>query len=281
MIWSNLLWSVLFGVLGAALGWLVALLAGRLWNAERGKLYRGAIMIALAVAGVVAGQLAKPLRIPPRSDSRVAASLNKALEPILAQPELQERFGQLSRLELRAHCWSLSVSGVRYLSPRDLELWASFRTRLAASSPAACAAMWTGGDGAAIARALDSLSDEELKAWAELHARAAALSLEQAPAALGADEGSESSLEDSPAAAAAAALSRGRAAAVELLPAEARPAFEADAVRADLSEARACEMFQALLAGAKRLDPALRSEFYRALSSRHAPAPAPVRPNVP
>lgn len=201
-----------------------------------------------------------------RAPSRFDDVLDRALLPVMQQSALQHQLGTLTSAQARLLARDLAERSVRYLGPRDLELWADTRARVARASPQACAHLWKGGDDAFLGPAIVSLGPEALDAYAQMLGRALALRLEAQP------------LENkAPPAPASPAVQRGFAAIAEQLPAEARAEFEADVKRRDVSDARACQLFLTLASGAEKLEPGARTDFYRGLAGaleipRGAPA---------
>jgi hypothetical protein len=254
LAWLSLFWSALLGGLGAAALALLSLFVSKGRDLDQRRSLRWVLMLAGAVLGVIAGQLLHPLRPPPQSTSRVDAALDSALAAVLDHEDAQAKLSAPTRsvalLMLRARL----ARGVEYLSPRDLELWADYRLRVARSSTPACARMWQGGDNPFALQTLESFSDDDLQNWAELSARGVALSLEGKPAPPFPGN----------------VLPRGFAVIGSQLPSPAREAFQTDSARANLSEARACQMFQTLFGGAAQLEPQLRTDVYRALAHQLA-----------
>jgi hypothetical protein len=140
---------------------------------------------------------------------------------------------------------------VPYLAPRDLDLWAATRQRVARSSPRACARLWKGGDDSFLGPAIAELGDDALDAYTAMLARGLALRLERRP----------------PPSVAPGSIQRGLRAIAEGLDPQTRVAFERDSARADVNDARACELFLSLADGAARLEQGLRTDFYRALAA--------------
>lgn len=191
-----------------------------------------------------------------RSPSRFDDALDRALLPVMQQGALRQQLGALTSTQARLLARDLAERSVPYLGPRDLELWAATRARVARASKPACAHLWKGGDDAFLGPAIVDLGPEALDGYAQMLARALALRLEVLR------------LEQKPTAPLAAnAVQRGFAAIAEQLPADARAAFEQDVKRHDVSDARACELFLTLASGAEKLEPGLRVEFYRGLAS--------------
>lgn len=189
-------------------------------------------------------------RRQPPADSALDAALDRALAPVIEQRAAQSKLGTSTSTQTRLLARQLALSSVSYLAARDLELWAETRKRVALSSPVACARLWKGADEAFIGAAVSELGDDALTAYAEMLARGFALRLERKP----------------PPAILAGALEHGFSAVVAGLPPADRAAFEADARRADVSDARACQLFLELSNGAERLEPRERADFFRALS---------------
>jgi hypothetical protein len=188
----------------------------------------------------------KPVR------SNFDEALDRALAPVMEQREVHEKLRAAGPAQARPLARELAQSSIPYLAPRDLELWASTRERVARSSPAACTSLWKGGDDAAIGRAIAALGPEVLQPYVEMLARGFALRLERKPPP-----------QPSP-----GAIERGFAAASATLPAEAREAFAADSRRSDVTDQRACELFLTVSHAASGLEPAERVDFLRALAVR-------------
>jgi hypothetical protein len=178
-------------------------------------------------------------------------ALDRALAPVMQQREVQAKLSAATSTQARLLAREVAKRSVQYLDPRDLELWAATRGRVASVSKPACAHLWKGGDDTFLGPAIAALGDETLDAYVEMLARGLALRLEKKP----------------PPAVSVAALDRGFAAIAEQLPAETRARFEADVKRRDVTDERACELFRMLSLGAEKLSPPLRVDFYRALAS--------------
>jgi hypothetical protein len=179
------------------------------------------------------------------------ASLDRAVAPVLEQRELQTKLRAVTARQARLLARELAQRSVPYLAPRDLDLWAATRERVARSSPVACAKLWKGGDDAFLGPAIAELGDDALDAYTAMLARGLALRLERRP----------------PPSVAPGSIQRGFRAVAEGLDPQARAAFERDSARADVSDARACELFLILAGGAARLEQGLRTDFYRALAA--------------
>lgn len=252
---ANFAWVVGVGLAAALTGVALALGYSATFGRAEDALGRRRTRLRLGLAGGALGLLGallvRPLRAPP-VEPRAEAILNAELRKLLEQPGLREQLiaksqgAALSELRLRV------LTSAEYLSPRDLELWADARLRIARASPQACAKLWTGGDNPAASSALDTFSELELREWAEMSARGVALSLEGKP----------------PPGVAPDALARGFAAVAATLAPDARQTFEADGRQAQLSEPRACRMFLLLFSGARSLPQPLQAEMLRALAQR-------------
>jgi hypothetical protein len=206
---------------------------------------------------------------PGRAPSRFDDELDRALSPVMAESELRRQVGALTSSQARLVARDLAQRSIPFLGARDLELWATTRARVARASKPACTRLWKGGDEAFLGPAIAELGPDALEAYVQMLARALALRLE------------ESRRERQPEPRAPAAIERGFAAIAQQLPAEERPQFQQDVKRRDVTDARACELFLTVADGAERLDPALRSDFYRALAEAlEVPrgAPASARP---
>jgi hypothetical protein len=188
---------------------------------------------------------------PQRVTTHFDDALDRALAPVIEQTEVQHKLGAPTPTLTRVLARELAQRSVVYLAPRDLELWADIRARVARSSPQVCASLWKGGDQAFLGPAIAGLGDATLDTYTEMLARGLALRLERRPPP-----------EPSP-----RAIERGFSAIAAALPPDAQRAFEADAKRPDVSDARACELFLTLSRGAAELEPAMRVDFYRALAS--------------
>jgi hypothetical protein len=189
-------------------------------------------------------------KAPESSDFEVA--LDRALDPVIQERAAQAKLGATTSAQTRLLARQLAVSSVPYLGPRDLELWAELRKRIALSSPAACAKLWKGADEVFIGQAVATLGEDTLKTYTEMLSRGFALRLERRPPPSG-----------SP-----GAVERGFAAAATSLAESERPAFEADVHRPDVSDARACELLLVLSRAVEKLDVGARTDFYRGLSAR-------------
>lgn len=193
----------------------------------------------------------------PPAQSAFDDALDRALAPVIEQRGAQAKLGAITSNQARLLSRQVALDSVRYLTPRDLELWADVRRRAAASSPAACARLWKGADEALIGSAIAALGDDTLTDYTEMLARGFALRMDgKAPAATSAN-----------------GVERGVDAVLESLPAAERSAFEADMRRPDVTDARACQLYLTLAAGAARLEPPRRSDYYRALSRELVSAP--------
>lgn len=205
-----------------------------------------ALLLLAPTAGVVAWLSAR--REPPRS--RFDDALDRALSPVIEQSDGRTKLGLSSSRQARAVARALAKRSIPYLAARDLALWADTRERVAATSTPACAKLWKGGDDAFFGPALASLGDEPLQQYVEMLGRALALRLEG----------------KTPQQAKPDALAHGFEQIAAAMPEPLRESFAADVRRRDVSDARACELFRALSQGAAKLDPAVRSDFYRELS---------------
>ncbi|MDF3067161.1 MAG: hypothetical protein K0R38_2762 [Polyangiaceae bacterium] len=188
--------------------------------------------------------------VPVSSDFEVA--LDHALAPVIEERAAQAKLGASTSTQTRLMARQLAVSSVAYLGPRDLELWAELRKRVALSSPRACGKLWKGADETFIGSAVAELGHDTLTTYAEMLSRGFALRLERRPLP----------------AIAPGAVERGVAAAGASLPEAERAAFEADVRRPDVSDERACELLLTLSRAVETLDVGARTDFYRALSSR-------------
>ncbi len=217
-----------------------------------GRMFRGGVLVVpLLLVG--AWLWTRSARTPSRFDD----ALDRALLPVMQQSEVQHKLGAATSTQARLLARELAERSVPYLGARDLELWAATRARVARGARASCAHLWKGGDDAFLGPAIVALGPEELEAYAQMLARALALRLERKP----------------PPAVSTSAIEQAFAAIAAQLPADARLAFEADAKRKDVSDARACELFLTLASGAEKLEPTLRADFYRALAAALEVAP--------
>lgn len=187
--------------------------------------------------------------------TRFDEALDRALVPVMEQREVQQKLRTATSNQARMLARELARRSVPYVAAHDLELWAEIRQKVARASPAACSRLWKGGDDAFLGPAVASLGDAELESYVAMLARGFALRLERKP----------------PPSVAPGSIERGFHAVAESLSPEARAAFEADVKRADVSDARACQLFLQLSSGAAKLEPAARTDFYRALSARLTP----------
>jgi hypothetical protein len=194
---------------------------------------------------------------PQRVSSHFEQALDARLAPVMLHSEAAHKLGATTPIQARVLARELAQQSVPYLEPRDLDLWAATRARVARVSKPACARFWKGGSNASFGPALAALGREALDPYAEMLARALALRLER------------KSVPPVP----PDAIDRGLASAAAQLGSGERERFEADIKRRDLSDERACELFLALADGVQELAPAERANFYRALAA----APA-VRP---
>jgi len=203
---------------------------------------------ALVVPAVLAGWWL--WRRPERVSTQFDDALDRALAPVIEQSGAQHKLGAPTPTLTRVLGRELAERSVQYLSARDLELWQNTRLRVARASPAACARLWKGGDATFLGPAVVALGEETLNAYTEMLARGFALRLERKP----------------PPEPQLGAIDRGFVAIAASLPAAARPSFEADIKRRDLSDARACELFLTLSSGTEKLEPLARIDFLRALA---------------
>lgn len=187
--------------------------------------------------------------------SRFDEALDRALVPVMEQREVQHKLGASTSNQARMLARELARRSVPYAAAHDLELWAEVRQKVARASPVACARLWKGGDDAFLGPAIAELGDTELESYVAMLARGFALRLERKP----------------PPSVAAGSVERGFQAAAEGLAPEARAAFETDVKRADITDARACELFLQLSSGAAKLEPAARTDFYRAMAAQLTP----------
>lgn len=204
-------------------------------------------------------------RPPEATPSQFEAALDRATAPVLELHAAEAKLGMSSPGQVRILARQLALDSVPYLAPADLELWAALRLELARASPEACARLWKGADDRFMAQSLASLGDEKLRAYSEMLARGLALRLERKP----------------PPPLAQGAIQRGTAAIAAQLPGPARLAFEADLARRDLDDARACRLFLELSGGAQKLEPAARTELYRALAAELRTSRPAAAPSIP
>lgn len=184
---------------------------------------------------------------PEASDFEVA--LDRALAPVIEERAAQTKLGTSTSTQTRLMARQLAVSSVPYLGPRDLELWADLRKRVALSSPSACAKLWKGADETFIGSAVAALGEDALTSYTEMLARGFALRLERRPLP----------------ATAAGAVERGFSTASASMSEMERAAFEADVRRPDVTDARACELLLTLGRAVEQPDVAGRTDFYRDL----------------
>lgn len=222
------------------------------WARGRSGRIARAILLLVPLA-VLLGWLV--LRSPPVA-TRFDEALDRALSPVMEQAEAQRKLGAATTHQARLLARELSKRSVPYLGPRDLELWAATRARVARASPRACAQLWKGGDDAFLGPAIVALGDEALEAYTAMLARGLALRLERKP----------------PPSVAPSSVERGLRTIAEALPEEVRAGFERDVKRADVSDDRACELFLMLADGAEKLEPGARVDFYRALAAELTPS---------
>jgi len=95
--------------------------------------------------------------------TRFDAALDRALVPVLEQREVQHKLSAVTARQARLLARELAQRSVPYLGPRDLDLWAATRLRVARASPSACARLWKGGDDAFLGPAEVELGDETLE----------------------------------------------------------------------------------------------------------------------
>jgi hypothetical protein len=197
-------------------------------------------------------------RPPEATPSQLEAALDRATAPVLEQHAAEAKLGMSSPAQVRILARQLALDSVRYLAPADLELWAGLRLDVARASREACARLWKGADERFLAQSVASLGDEKLRVYSEMLARGLALRLERKP----------------PPALSQGAIQRGTAAVAAQLREPARAAFEADLRRSDLDDPGACRLFLELSGGAQKLEPAARTELYRAQAAElGAPRP--------
>lgn len=204
------------------------------------------LLLLAPTAGVVGWLSARRQPEPSRFDD----ALDRALSPVIEESDGRTKLGLSSSKQARAVARALAKRSIAYLDARDLALWADTRERVAGTSAGACSKLWKGGDDEFFGPALASLGDDVLQQYVEMLARALALRLE-----------GKASPQAKP-----GALARGFEQIAAALPEPQREPFEADVRRRDVSDARACELFRTLSRGTAKLDPALRSDFYRELS---------------
>ncbi len=186
----------------------------------------------------------------PADTSDFELALDRALLPVIDQRGAQSKLGASTSTQTRLLARELAVSSVPYLAPRDLELWAELRERVARSSPSACAELWKGADDAFIGNAIAALGEDEVTSYAEMLARGFALRLERKP----------------PPHVPTGALQRGFAAAAGGSSEAERAAFEEAMAQRDVTDAQACRLLLTLSAAVAKLEPAARTDFYRALA---------------
>jgi hypothetical protein len=210
-----------------------------------GRALRG---IVLAVPLVLAGYWL--FNRPEPAASRFDESLDRAVAPVMQQTEVQQKLGAVTSTQARLLSRELAERSVPYLGPRDLELWAATRLRVARASRPACARLWKGGDDALLRSAIGELGADPLDAYTQMLARGLALRLERKPVP----------------GLVAGIIDRTFGLIAEQLPPEARSTFQADVNRRDVNDTRACELFLAVSSGAEKLEPSQRADFYRALA---------------
>jgi hypothetical protein len=192
---------------------------------------------------------------PERGPSSFDDALDGALSPVIQRSELKQEVRLLTSTQARLVARDLAERSVPYLGPRDLELWAATRARVARASPQACSKLWKGGDAAFLGPAIADLGPEAVEAYAQMLARALALRLEVVRLQ-----------QEPPAQPSASAIEQGFAAIAARLPANAQAQFEQDVKRRDVSDEQACRLFLTVSDGAEGLEPRLRYELYRALA---------------
>jgi hypothetical protein len=190
-------------------------------------------------------------RSPPVS-TRFDEALDRELLPVMEQREVQQKLRTATSGQARLMARELARRSVPYLAPLDLELWAATRERVARASPSACARLWKGGDDTFLGSAIAELGDDVLEDYVAMLARGFALRLERKP----------------PPSVALGSVERGFRAAADSLPPDARAAFERDVRRTDVDPARACQLFLTLSSAVQKLEPAARTDFYRALAAQ-------------
>lgn len=221
---------------------------GSMSSPRRRSSLRAARLLALSVPAVF---VAWWFWVGPRATpSSYDEALDRSLEPILAGRELGARLGAASPAQLRLVAREAAQTSIRYLAPRDLELWQETRLRVARSSTAACARLWQGGSSDFFGPAVAALGDEPLRQYTDMLGRGLSRRLERKP----------------PPEPSAGALERGLEAIAAALPERERGRFRADLARRDLDQARACELFLSVSSGTQRLEPAARTDFLRALA---------------
>lgn len=193
---------------------------------------------------------------PAPEPSSYEEALDRALEPVLSGRELGKILSASSPAQVRLVAREAAQTSIRYLAPRDLELWQQLRLRVARSSPAACARLWRGGRADFFGPAVAALGDETLAQYTEMLARGLALRLERKP----------------PPEPTAGALERGIRAISAAQPEAERVRFTSDLERRDVSDARGCELFIELSSGTEALEPATRTDFLRALAKGLEPS---------
>jgi hypothetical protein len=211
-----------------------------------GRVLRG-VVLAVPLALAAFWLLNRPVPAASRFDE----ALDRAVAPVMQQTELQKKLGAITSTQARLLSRELAERSVPYLGPRDLELWAATRLRVARASKPACARLWKGGDDALLRSAIGELDSAPRESYTQMLARGLALRLERKPVP----------------ALVPGVIERGFAVIAEQLPPDARRQFQADVHRSDVSDARACELFLTLSNGAEKLEPSLRVDFYRALAS--------------
>jgi hypothetical protein len=224
------------------------------------------LLLLLALLGPLGFSLWWFWRHPSDSaPSRFDAALDRALEPVLELHAASVKLGTSTPAQAKVLARQLAQDSAPFLAPADLELWAAIRLEAARSSPVTCARLGKGGDEASLRQAVVELGDARLTAWTEMLARGFAVRLERKRAP-----------DVSP-----SALSRGREAIIQALPPAQQPGFRADLSDRELSDARACQLFLTLSSQAQQLEPALRSELYRALAVSLRANPPPTAPASP
>ncbi len=124
------------------------------------------------------------LGLPLDQRRRIGTALAAEWGPLTADPRLYEyagRMGVTDEWQARAMGEQLTRLGLKRLSAQELDDWHRLRGRLAAESAEVCAGLWTGVyTPQSIYGTLARFTDDEVRTWARVTARAALLELEGA-----------------------------------------------------------------------------------------------------
>ncbi len=229
----------------------------------------GLFVVAGAVGGRLAldqfrhrqpsgASIAAGIQVPAAQQDRFGRIIDEEMGPLLRDPrfqqELERRIGPRGTQEqARALGQQLTARGIGRLPLEGLDGMNRLRSILATNSEPVCVGLWTGNPPqSAVASALASLPDDDLRLWMRLSTQAARMELgSPTPAVPDTD-----------------ALRNGLQQIQALVPEADRETFAATmAAGTSATPAQGCSAMRAILALTPRLEPALRERFLRAFAA--------------